>query len=58
MQSKEINICPWCYRQTTLVWVHGHGQCTNCWINIDECRRGEQCDQDIIYPEAGEMNDE
>jgi len=34
--------CPWCNQLTEIIWVHGHGQCTLCGINIDECCRGEQ----------------
>jgi len=34
--------CPWCNQLTEIIWVHGHGQCILCWINIDECCRGEQ----------------
>lgn len=36
-------ICPYCSRPTRIVWVHGHGQCEHCTINIDECCRGECC---------------
>lgn len=25
-----------------MVWVHGHGQCSNCKVVLDECCRGEQ----------------
>jgi len=35
--------CPYCGSTRGLVWVHGHGQCRQCGINIDECCRGEQC---------------
>lgn len=35
--------CPYCKSKKGTVWVHGHGQCANCRINIDECCRGETC---------------
>ena len=37
-------ICNYCFKKSHIVWVHGHGQCSNCKINIDECCRGEVCD--------------
>lgn len=37
--------CPWCGQFVTLVWVHGHGQCPECGTNVDECCRGERCEQ-------------
>ncbi|MBL7997086.1 MAG: hypothetical protein JNL32_00470 [Candidatus Kapabacteria bacterium] len=42
-QSKSIRECPYCRHIGDVVWVHGHGQCANCKINIDECCRGEEC---------------
>ena len=41
---KKPDFCPWCGQQTMIIWVHGHGQCANCGINIDECCRGEICE--------------
>jgi hypothetical protein len=38
--------CPYCGRQAGVVWVHGHGQCSACGTNVDECCRGE------TYPET------
>ena len=35
--------CLWCGQLTTIVWVHGHGQCARCGTNVDECCRGETC---------------
>lgn len=35
--------CVYCGAEAPVVWVHGHGQCSNCGINIEECCRGEQC---------------
>ncbi len=39
-------LCPFCCGPLSIVWVHGHGQCTHCGINIDECCRGEQVQGD------------
>ncbi|MBU2494511.1 MAG: hypothetical protein KJ571_17955 [Bacteroidetes bacterium] len=36
-------ICNWCGIPAIIIWVHGHGQCSNCGINIDECCKGESC---------------
>lgn len=33
--------CPWCGHSLALVWVHGHGQCSRCGTNLEECCRGE-----------------
>lgn len=41
---KEKVRCMWCGFEEFLVWVHGHGQCSKCGINIDECCRGEACE--------------
>lgn len=35
--------CLYCGQEAGLVWVHGHGQCSNCGINTEECCRGEHC---------------
>ena len=42
-KKATITICPWCGSMVNLIWVHGHGQCSNCGTNIDECCRGENC---------------
>jgi hypothetical protein len=39
-KDSKVN-CNWCGQLTTIVWVHGHGQCEKCRTNIDECCRGE-----------------
>lgn len=42
--QKQINlICNWCGIPSKIVWVHGHGQCSNCGVNIEECCKGEVC---------------
>ena len=33
--------CPYCGQIAELVWIHGHGQCSACGTNVDECCRGE-----------------
>lgn len=38
---KNEIICLWCNQKSQIIWVHGHGQCSNCGYNIDECCRGE-----------------
>ncbi len=41
------NRCPMCADPTILqvIWVHGHGQCANCGINIEPCCAGAPLDQ-------------
>lgn len=36
--------CQYCGVEAPLVWVHGHGQCAACGINVRECCQGEQCE--------------
>ena len=52
-KTKDISICNWCGKPTEIIWVHGHGQCKYCGINIDECCRGETCipSNEVKYPE-------
>ncbi|MEX0823193.1 MAG: hypothetical protein WD008_02325 [Balneolaceae bacterium] len=40
---KEFDRCLYCGMPAQLVWVHGHGQCSSCGTNVDECCRGESC---------------
>ncbi len=42
-EAKETERCLYCGSTKGLVWVHGHGQCANCGINVEECCRGEHC---------------
>jgi rRNA maturation protein Nop10 len=42
MNEKQTVICIWCNQPAVVIWVHGHGQCSVCGINIDECCRGEE----------------
>ena len=46
-------VCGYCGNSTTLDWVHGHGECSICRTNIDECCSGE-CVQVIETTEADE----
>ncbi|QTD47888.1 hypothetical protein [Sulfidibacter corallicola] len=32
--------CPWCSTPLNIVWVHGHGQCAACGINMEPCCSG------------------
>ena len=41
--QKAENRCLYCGHVAELIWVHGHGQCSNCGINTEECCRGESC---------------
>lgn len=41
MDNTQQVICSWCCQPSTIIWVHGHGQCSVCGINIDECCKGE-----------------
>lgn len=44
--SKEKRRCTYCGVEAPLVWVHGHGQCASCGINVQECCQGERCETD------------
>lgn len=43
-RSQEKRRCTYCGAKAPLVWVHGHGQCANCGINVQECCQGERCE--------------
>jgi hypothetical protein len=32
--------CPVCGHPSELVWVHGHGQCRICGVNVEPCCQG------------------
>jgi len=42
MNKYKSIICNWCGQTTTVIWIHGHGQCSKCGKNVDECCSGEQ----------------
>ena len=50
MNDNLSHICNWCYQPSVIIWVHGHGQCSVCGINVDECCKGEQVDENLILP--------
>lgn len=52
--SQPTQHCPWCHRPTRPVWVHGHGQCEHCRINIEPCCSGDE----IMPARAGKGDDE
>lgn len=41
--DSEQRRCAYCGAEAPLVWVHGHGQCANCGVNVAECCQGESC---------------
>lgn len=45
-QNSNRHRCVYCGAPAAIVWVHGHGQCSSCGINIEECCSGEQCATD------------
>lgn len=42
--------CPACGYALRIVWVHGHGQCAKCGVNVQPCCDGAPCP----FPEAGD----
>ena len=36
--------CPACGKPEQLVWVHGHGQCAHCRMNVMPCCDGAVCE--------------
>jgi len=57
MNKKYLLICNWCDQPTVIIWVHGHGQCSFCGINVDECCRGEEVQHSIIKEENGNKDE-
>ena len=43
IENDKLLICSWCGQAAQIIWVHGHGQCSSCGTNIEECCRGEHC---------------
>lgn len=54
--SCNNSICEWCGQITQIIWVHGHGQCSNCGYNIDECCRGESGENEFLSEKEKEEN--
>lgn len=46
VESKGTRRCTYCGAEAPLIWVHGHGQCAHCGINVQECCQGERCEKD------------
>lgn len=40
-----MQVCQYCGHEGDLVWVHGHGQCAQCGINVAPCCDGVVCDE-------------
>jgi hypothetical protein len=54
MDNIEQHICQFCNQPSNIIWVHGHGQCSVCKTNIEECCKGEQAEKIMIEEkEAG-----
>ncbi len=51
MNNIQSVICNWCNQPSAIIWVHGHGQCSICGTNIDECCRGEEIQNSPIKKE-------
>jgi endonuclease III len=49
MQESNKNMvrCPFCSQISHIIIVHGHGQCSLCGVNIDECCNGETCQKQL-----------
>lgn len=58
LKPENLKICLWCGQPSEIIWVHGHGQCSNCGYNIDECCRGESCADLPINNHESEGNSE
>jgi hypothetical protein len=42
--SAPLARCPACGQPEQLVWVHGHGQCAHCRMNVMPCCDGAVCE--------------
>ena len=51
-------VCGYCGNSTTLDWVHGHGECSICRTNIDECCSGERSQKNEPDSELPNVRDE
>lgn len=45
--------CPYCARTTRLIYVHGHGQCEICKINLEPCCQGRNTTEAAAHPGGG-----
>jgi len=48
--NNQTIVCNWCLQPSYIIWLHGHGQCSVCGINIDECCRGEYAQRTFNTP--------
>jgi len=46
--------CPMCATVLQVIWVHGHGQCAKCGINVDPCCAGAPLDQSQLIQDFEE----
>jgi hypothetical protein len=46
-EANKSRRCAYCGAEAPLVWVHGHGQCARCGINVQECCQGEACERGL-----------
>jgi hypothetical protein len=44
--------CLYCGFVGELIWVHGHGQCARCHINVEPCCQGEPSPNPKEYPKT------
>ena len=45
--SAPLGCCPAYGQPEQLVWVHGHGQCAHCWMNVMPCCDGAVCENGV-----------
>jgi hypothetical protein len=36
-KSSDRTYCPYCNRESVLIWVHGHYQCSRCKCVVNSC---------------------
>ena len=49
--------CPMCATVLRVIWIHGHGQCATCEINVDHCCGGAPLNQAQIVRDVGQSRD-
>jgi hypothetical protein len=42
-KRQEQPRCVSCGQPENIIWVHGHGQCAYCKVNVQPCCSGETC---------------
>jgi len=53
MSQQTGERCLWCGNRVQVVWVHGHGQCGHCGLNIAPCCDGGMCDAEPAFTGEG-----